>query len=69
MMGGSLAFMISNKFQMLSSLIDLITLLVYLQFLNIRWPLNLQALFEGIWAFTLKKFPNFFTLLIPIPES
>ncbi len=54
---------------MLSSLFDLITLLVYVQFLDIRWPLNLRAFFDGVEAFMMKSFPNFFTLILPFPDS
>ncbi len=46
--------MLSNEFQMISSLIDLITLLVFTQFIDIRWPINLNAFFEGVDTFMMK---------------
>ena len=52
--GGAIVLMLSNEFQMISSMIDLITLLVFVQFIDIRWPLNLKAFFDGVDTFMMK---------------
>ncbi len=51
---GAIVLMLSSEFQMISSLIDLITLLVFIQFINIRWPINLKAFFDGVDTFMMK---------------
>lgn len=59
-------FLFIGGFWRMNGLIDVLTSLMCLRFVDIRYPLNLLSFLEGFEVFRFQWFPNFFDLVFDL---